>query len=353
LLTDPNNCGACGNFCSPGEICIAGTCCQTSQVCSDQCCPAGTCSEGNCCPEGWFTCGRGGPGSVCCPSGQCCDDGRCSCNGACCDAGEECCNGVACTSADSCCPAPAAGACSPGSGQLTSNNNYVFVDSAGGVINNLSISLEVTEDLAVSPWGGEFAIQLNTFPPPGMGITWVQYVLAVSTETVGAYGVSEELLDVTGDVEGWVECGGNFAYGTDSCGFWPFVPAGAYVGTIPGTTISKGTVLGIMLTTENGATTSVTFSQDGTSQTISLPAGQNPDQQMPVAGFQVNIVGVCNREAASIESGSGNITYSASDTLCATDTLSGGCCTAETSTVTYGVVSPCCSSSVVQSFTAT
>ncbi len=353
LTSDPLNCGSCGSICGPGEICLVGTCCpaNSNRLCGDQCCPAGEyCSEGQCCPEGQLTCGRGGPGSPCCEPGQCCDSGQCACNGVCCDAGEECCNGQVCTSPGSCCVAPGAGCSQP---QLTGNNNYVFTDIAGENINDLSISLVIGEDLVVGN-GGNFAIQLNTFPPPGLGIAGVQYILAAGAYYDEIWNTS--FVDYTGDVEGWASCSAsNFVYGTDSCGVWPFAPAGVDVAEIPGTLIvPQGTVLGISLASApGGGTTSVTFSVNGTSASISLPAGQTPNQQMPVAGFQVNIVGVCGGEAATLSSGSGSITYSASEsnTLCAG--IAGGCCTEETSTVVYGVVFPCCSAPLMQSFTVT
>ncbi len=75
-LSDPSNCGACGNTCPPGQECAMGQCLSTA--CGGRNCPPGL----SCCP-GVFcvdlvndptNCGGCG---VTCGSGERCDSGRC------------------------------------------------------------------------------------------------------------------------------------------------------------------------------------------------------------------------------------------------------------------------------------
>lgn len=80
-LTDPNNCGVCGNRCSPTQQCCNGNCVDTQQ--SDQNC--GGCNQP--CPTGQHCC-----------HGQCVDyqenDAHCGgCDGHVCGTGQHCCSG--------------------------------------------------------------------------------------------------------------------------------------------------------------------------------------------------------------------------------------------------------------------
>ena len=110
LSSDFDNCGACGNVCTPGPYedgaCIAGQCeyvCTSGAVrcngvctfldsdpnncgaCGNRCpesapdCDGGICHESTChgyCPEGW--CGGDGCGGACgCPEGWYCDSNWC------------------------------------------------------------------------------------------------------------------------------------------------------------------------------------------------------------------------------------------------------------------------------------
>jgi hypothetical protein len=51
LLTDPDNCGYCGNVC--GEPCVNGMCCGSGKHPICQCAPAGAvCNAHTCCQDG-------------------------------------------------------------------------------------------------------------------------------------------------------------------------------------------------------------------------------------------------------------------------------------------------------------
>jgi stigma-specific protein Stig1 len=128
FLTDPNNCGACGNVCGEGECCSNGVCsslcsedrtfcdglCSDLQNDSEQCGTCGTaCGEGTCC-QGGSCVSECAPGQLFCngscvdpqnDSGNCgdcgvaCGDEACCSNGACvgltaCDAGQAFCDGA-------------------------------------------------------------------------------------------------------------------------------------------------------------------------------------------------------------------------------------------------------------------
>ena len=104
-LSDPSNCGTCGNVCGGGQRCQEGTCvgggctpnCADKACGSDGCggscgtCPAGqscqsgTCVDGGCTPScAGKQCGDDGCGDSCgsCPSGQLCrDNGTCVAGG--------------------------------------------------------------------------------------------------------------------------------------------------------------------------------------------------------------------------------------------------------------------------------
>ena len=88
VLTDPNNCGSCGNVCVGGDTCQNGIC------------------KGSACPDQWHSCGVTYPGGIthCCLNGDtcsigerdaaCCGEGTFTCanlDGYCCPVGYQCC----------------------------------------------------------------------------------------------------------------------------------------------------------------------------------------------------------------------------------------------------------------------
>jgi hypothetical protein len=97
LLTDPLNCGSCGNHCDDDMECLDGSCsCPVDETaCGDTCCASGqNCVNGQCdddpCPPE-FIC----PPAQSCVNGECvCPDGRTVCEEACCEAGLTCVDGA-------------------------------------------------------------------------------------------------------------------------------------------------------------------------------------------------------------------------------------------------------------------
>ena len=91
LQNDRENCGACGNRCytdttpQRNYVCQAGQCICTGNVCpGGRCCPAGysVCNaSGGCCPDGFKHCPGNSQGQECCPVTATCGG---SCGQACC-----------------------------------------------------------------------------------------------------------------------------------------------------------------------------------------------------------------------------------------------------------------------------
>lgn len=79
--SDPANCGACNRLCGKYEVCQQGQCRCLGETCANgfSCCPAGyrcISANGGCCQEGSYSCMDGT--NTCCPTGQRCGgDGLC------------------------------------------------------------------------------------------------------------------------------------------------------------------------------------------------------------------------------------------------------------------------------------
>jgi hypothetical protein len=318
-------------FCPPGqELCsvsgTAGFCCPPGQSCCDPdtnlcCLPGYSCCNGECCPFPR-------PRMSCC-NGECCQAGGC-CNGVCCSSNQACLNG--------CC------ASTPIGPTANSKNNYVFMSSANGIncqnILGLKVSLHVTQDMVATvtsasggtpiPNGG-FTMQLNAGPGVSSPtINWMQYVFLISDNAIAS------------QVEYWAN--------STTQSFNSFqhilpldsnaIPAG-YVFEIDLNNDATGNITGATFTvTDNNGKT--------TSGSTPLPA----NQQFPINGFQVNIVGPDNSTNSQFSSGAGTITYEISDgQLCPAADQCGAAGPGESSNVTYEAIGPpCCASQRTQSF---
>jgi hypothetical protein len=89
ILTDPLNCGACGNPCGTGSMCCDGSCaaccsgsdCIDADPCTADTCDGGTCSHTSVGNMGACAGGDGTAGiccdGVCYPGGNCCESANC------------------------------------------------------------------------------------------------------------------------------------------------------------------------------------------------------------------------------------------------------------------------------------
>jgi hypothetical protein len=90
LVTDPEHCGACNQYCPT----IDYSCCSGLGCCAPEhpiCCPGNFCCT---------------PGGTCCPDGCCAAEHPLCCGAGCCETGTTCCNNQFCCPADYpiCCP---------------------------------------------------------------------------------------------------------------------------------------------------------------------------------------------------------------------------------------------------------
>jgi hypothetical protein len=289
-----------------------------------------------------------------CPTGQTC------CGGTCCSPPQTCFNGC-------CVPVPT-GALQP----LAGSTNFVFTAAPRCQnILGLTVSVDVTQDELFAPDG--FSIQLNAYNPDGPPTSWMQYVLMMNGDQIGArieyWDIAEFnscLASVGGGLLGNI-CSAAMTFNNPNIfgvQWWP-APGGQTIPnlTLPNAnTIPVGFTLTIALQNDSsGNITGANFSvTDNSGNTFPLMLSVDQDVQFPIVAFQLNLVGYENSEDTTFSSGAGLITYEAQSGLCVEGELPDACSmsaasgtpTGENSNMTYGPISApnCCDSSIQQSF---
>lgn len=239
-----------------------------------------------------------------------------------------------------------------------SNNNAILINNCKK-LQNLSVLLEVTEDLATTDGGG-WSFQLNCYPPPGeycqtSPLTWFQYIIYVHGG------------NLTYEIQYWANNSSTWPSGyTPQPNTTPWLPcwandyflSGSFA-SINGDTLPRQSKLAIALTTNaDGNVTKAKFTYtdpDGNdhSAEFDLPAVH------PIAACELNLVGPGNGAAANftlgITSSRGIIYYSVSSgQLSVQSGGPGSACgeagffTAETSNMTYSDVNGAPASTVTQ-----
>jgi hypothetical protein len=170
-----------------------------------------------------------------------------------------------------------------------SNNNAVLIDGCDN-LQNLSILLEVTEDIATTTGGG-WTLQLNCYPPPG------QYC-QTSQVNVFQYVVYVQGGNLAYEVQYWAGGASVWPPGyTPQPNTTPWLPCWANdyflsspFASINGDTLPRESTLQIALGTNDSGVTSVTFTYtdpDGNNN----PAVFNPPVVHPIVACELNLVG--------------------------------------------------------------
>jgi hypothetical protein len=302
------------------------------------------------CPVGQCPAGQTCCGGICCPEGNCCSD-------TCCSTAQICSNGCCVTSGTS--------------GSLGGFTNVLFTAASRCQnILGLTVSVELTQELFAADG---FSIQLNAYNPVGPPTSWMQYVLMVNGDQVGArieywdIAQFDACLQSTPAFLQSIICSAAMTFNNPNIfgvQWWP-APDGATIPnlTLPGTnTITAGSVLTIALQNDSsGNITGANFSvTDVLGNTFPLTLSVDQDVQAPIVAFELNIVGYDNGQPTTFSSGAGLITYEAQNGLCVEGVLpdicsmsaASGTGTAENSNITYEAISApnCCGPSVQQSF---
>jgi hypothetical protein len=188
-----------------------------------------------------------------------------------------------------------------------SNNNAVLIDGGCNNLQNLSVLVAVTEDIATTNNGG-WSLQLNCFPPPGRycqtnnplyQLNWFQYIVIVQGGSLASYIQYWTINAQAGWPSGytplpntapWLPCWAH-DYGTTTT-----------FASISGDTLPRQSTLQIALgTDESGGVTSATF-------TYTDPDGNNhPTVFTPPANAVHPIVG-CTLNFVGAPGGSANFT---------------------------------------------
>jgi hypothetical protein len=185
----------------------------------------------------------------------------------------------------------------PGRG-LASAYNYILDNSGQAPLKDVSVTIFIEQDIvcewATGPTVG-FSFQLNAYSFKGPTIAWQQYVIIIDGSTVGGW------------VNNWVN---------PSSG-----PINQYkpLMTSPVRGLPAGYTLKISLHNDtSGNITGATFAvidDQGHTLASELITITLTSDDTSIDAFQLDLVGPKNNENASLRSGSGQITYSASNLL--------------------------------------
>lgn len=183
-----------------------------------------------------------------------------------------------------------------------SNNNSILIDGCNS-LKNLSVLLEVTEDIATTDGNG-WSFQLNCYPPAGeycqtSQLTWLQYIVYVQGGNLSY------------QVQYWANNSSTWPSGyTPQANTTPWLPCWANdyflsgpFASISGDTLPRQSQLQIALVTdESGGVTKVKFTYtdpDGNTH----PAEFDPPAVHPVVACELNFVGPGNFANANFTQG--------------------------------------------------
>ncbi len=226
--------------------------------------------------------------------------------------------------------------------QVSSGNNYWLSAPKCSNIENLTVSLYVTQSM-IAEWtgGGDsgtgFGIQLNANPfpgqiaPNGQEYNWLQYVMMIHADQAQAM------------VEYWYPNNQYVTYPT--------------IEYLSSDTIQAGSILSIQLTSNsNGYVSEITYSvtnPNGVTTPLQMQPifiGESTPLLVQFESFQVDIVGPWDSQDSTFSSGQGYITYTASDGPLSVGNCPTGYEPAERSNVYYGPMVPGANSTVTQGF---
>jgi hypothetical protein len=239
-----------------------------------------------------------------------------------------------------------------------SSNNAVLINSCNN-LQNPSVLLEITEDIATTTGGG-WSMQFNSFPPPGQycqtsQLNWLQYIVIVQGGVLSYY------------IQYWALGTSTWSPGyTGQPGTSPWLPCWAHdYGTAPNfanitaDTLPRKSTLQIQLNTNgSGGVVSVTFTYtdpDGNAHPATWPA----PAVHPIVGFELNFVGAPGGNATftqGLTNSRGIIYYSVSSGQLSVQSGGpgsacgeyGGAVTGEQSNMTYSDINGAPASTVTQ-----
>jgi hypothetical protein len=238
-----------------------------------------------------------------------------------------------------------------------SNNNAVLIDDCSN-LQNLSVLLEVVEDIATTDGGG-WSLQLNCYPPAGeycqtSQVNWFQYIVIVQGGNLEYY------------VQYWANGVGNWPPNyTPQPGTSPWLPCWAHdygiapvFASITGDTLPRQSQLQVALGTDaSGGVNSVTFTYTDPGGNIQS-AVFNPPAVHPIVACELNLVGPPGGTAnftQGLTNSRGIIYYSVSSgQLSVQNGGPGSACgeqgwfTAETSNMSYSDIADAPGSTVTQ-----